>query len=110
MNVMHETAYLRRPKRLLRVDLLRTYDHYPAARVMFRGRETIVGIKELASEADREADRLAKKVAKAKAQYGWYIAVYRPGMTSEQWAKEHGWVIGDWQIIRYLRRLGVLQP
>ena len=103
-----QRVFLVRPKRMLAATVIAAYD-WPAVRVKFRGDELIVGRGEIVAAADHEARQAEARLEALKLKHADIIAQWKPGMTSAEWAAGNGgWNIGQWQVIRQLKRAGVL--
>jgi hypothetical protein len=102
-----DTIYLKRPTRLVKAQLISSYD-WPAARVRIRGLVKIVGRGEiLSAEEVCELRRELEKQAAAH-KYSSVIARWKPGMTCAEWQAANGWNIGEWSVIRKLKRFELI--
>jgi hypothetical protein len=102
-----DTIYLKRPTRFIKAELISLYD-WPAARVRIRGLVKIVGRDEVLS-AEKLYELRRERVKQAAAyRYSWIISHWKPGTTCAEWQAAHGWNIGEWSVIRKLKRLKLI--
>ena len=107
-----DTVLLLRPKRRLRAKLVELYDHYPAARIVLRGREMVVAAGEIVSFESVLEQRRAAIVQRNQAyiaKYPGLLASVKPGDTWRTWHDREGPNGPAWGIFSKLRRLGVEQ-
>ena len=104
-----DTVYWVRPdKRRVRCKLVATYD-YPACRLVdSTGTEILAPAKEVVNAEAFQAELKAKRCAALKIKHADLIARWKPGMSSIPWRNQEGWVTGDGQRIRMLKRYGII--
>ena len=102
-------AYLVRPKRMIRCQVVCIYNHYPAARIVLRGEEKIVALAEVMSAEELDQKRLDDKKAAMREQHAELIARWKNGMTCAEWQVANGWNIGQWSVISMLKRYDIIE-
>ena len=114
-----DVIFLRRPKRLLQCKALEVYEHYPAVKILRNGHEIVVARSEVISESEgneiratksaaKDAEKKAEKAEYLRRKHARLVSQWEPGMTSVRWNDKYGWNIGEWQIIRALKRAEII--
>lgn len=106
-----DTIFLKRPERFLRATVVESYDHFPALRVRLGNKPHQTLISSQGVLTAEELSNLKMKSLKSNLReiHADLILSWEPGMTSKQWAQKRGWNVGEWNTMKQLKRLGIIQ-